>query len=136
MFRQHPFAGIGLGGFQHAMLTTYSSIVQGVSLSHTAVITTVAELGSVGLVILIAFFVALYMGLPRICKALHFSSQQLVHTKRYYWEIFAVLAITTIFISAQGEGRFLEDPYLWILTAYLTAVRNTKEPVLKRTTRP
>ena len=42
-------------------------------------------------------------------------------------EIFAVLAITVIFICAQGEGRFLEDPYLWILTGYLTAVRDLEQ---------
>jgi len=128
IFTQHPLQGIGLGGFQHAMLTTYASIVQnGVSISHTALITTAAELGSIGLGILVVFFVALYWRLPSIRQALRFSSQQFLDTKRYYWEIFAVLAITAIFISAQGEGRFLEDPYLWILTGYLTAVRDLEE---------
>lgn len=125
MFTQHPLQGIGLAGFQQAMLTTYASLVQnGVSLSHTALITTAAELGSIGLGILVVFFVALYGRLPMVRKALQFSRQQFLDPKRYYWEIFAVLAITTIFISAQGEGRFLEDPYLWILTGYLTAVRD------------
>jgi O-antigen ligase len=127
MFTQHPVQGIGLAGFQHAMLTTYASIGQGISLSHTALITTAAELGSIGLGILVVFFVALYGRLPRARKDLRFASQQFLDTKRYYWEIFAVLAITAIFISAQGEGRFLEDPYLWILTGYLTAVRDLEE---------
>ena len=128
MFTQHPLLGIGLAGFQHAMLTTYASLVQnGVSLSHTALITTAAELGIIGLGILAVFFVYLYGRLPGVRLALRFSSQQFLDTKRYYWEIFAVLAITTIFISAQGEGRFLEDPYLWILTGYLTAVRDLEE---------
>ena len=129
MFTQHPLQGIGLAGFQHAMLTTYASIVQnGVSISHAALITTAAELGSIGLGFLVVFFVALYGRLPSVRKALRFSSQQFLDTKQqYYWEIFAVLAITAIFISAQGEGRFLEDPYLWILTGYLTAVRDLEE---------
>jgi len=128
MFRQHPLVGIGLGGFQHAMLTTYAAEVQNnVSLSHTALITTAAELGIIGLGILAIFFVYLYGRLPRVYFALRFSNQPLIDTKRYYWDIFAVLAITAIFISAQGEGRFLEDPYLWILMGYLTAVRDIEE---------
>lgn len=124
MFTHHPVQGIGLAGFQHAMLTTYASIGQGISLSHTALITTAAELGIIGLGILAIFFVYLYGGLSRAHKDLRYASRHLLDTRRYYWEIFAVLAITAIFISAQGEGRFLEDPYLWILTGYLTAVRN------------
>jgi len=127
MFTQHPLQGIGLAGFQHAMVTTYSSVVTGVSLSHTALITTAAELGIIGLGILAVFFVALYGRLPRVSQELRFASQQFHTTSHYYWEIFAVLAITAIFISAQGEGRFLEDPYLWILVGYLTAVRDLEK---------
>ena len=129
MFTQHPVHGIGLAGFQHAMLTTYASIIQnGVSLSHTALITTAAELGIIGVGILVVFFVQLYGRLPSERIALHFSRKQFRDgTRRYYWQIFAVLAITAIFISAQGEGRFLEDPYLWVLIGYLTAVRDPEE---------
>lgn len=128
MFLEHPVQGIGLAGFQEAMLTTYASVVQnGVSLSHTAVVTTAAELGIIGLGILVVFFAVLYGRVARIRKALQFSREQLLDARRYYWEIFAILAITTIFVSAQGEGRFLEDPYLWILVGYLTAVRNHEE---------
>ena len=128
MFREHPLGGIGLGGFQHAMQTTYASmVINNISLSHTALITTAAELGSIGVGILVVFFGALYWRLPGIHRDLRLASQQFINTKQYYWEIFAVLAITVIFISAQGEGRFLEDPYLWILTGYLTAVRNVEE---------
>ena len=128
MFTQHPLLGIGLAGFQHVMLTTYASIIHnGVSLSHTTLITTAAELGVIGLGILVVFFVVLYGGLLRDRKALHFSSQQFFDTGRYYWDVFAVLAITAIFISAQGEGRFFEDPYLWIITGYLTAARDFKK---------
>ena len=127
MFTHDPLLGIGLGGFQHAMVTTYSSVVTGVSLSHTAVITTAAELGVIGLGILIAFFVALYGRLHRVRKDLQFTSAQLHSTRHYCWEIFAVLAITAIFICAQGEGRFFEDPYLWILIGYLTAVRDLEK---------
>lgn len=127
MFTHHPVLGIGLASFQHAMLTTYASIGQVVSLSHTALITTAAELGVIGLGILAIFFVYLYGCLPRTRKDILYACQQLLDTRRYYWEIFAILAITAIFISAQGEGRFFEDPYLWILTGYITAVRNLKE---------
>jgi len=128
MFRQNPWAGLGLGGFQHSMLTTYASqVVNGISLSHTALVTTAAELGIIGLGILTVFLVYVYAGLHRARLALRFSDRQFIDTQLYYQEIFAVLAITTIFISAQGEGRFFEDPYLWILVGYLTAVRKLKE---------
>jgi len=127
MFTLHPVQGIGLSGFQHAMLTTYSTGIPRLSLSHTALITTAAELGIIGLGILSTFFIYLFGRLPRARKDLRYASQHSIDTKRYYWEIFAVLSITVIFISAQGEGRFFEDPYLWILTGYLTAVRNTEK---------
>ncbi len=127
MFTQHPLLGIGLAGFQHAMVTTYSSVMTGVSLSHTALITTAAELGSIGLAILVFFFVVLYGRLPKALQNLRFANQQFHATRHYYFEIFAILAITAIFMSAQGEGRFFEDPYLWILIGYLTAVRDLKK---------
>jgi len=127
MFIHHPVEGIGLAGFQHAMLTTYASVVTGASLSHTALITTAAELGIIGLGIVAFFFVVLYGRFLRVRHELGFASQQFHPTRHYYWEIFAVLAITAIFISAQGEGRFFEDPYMWILIGYLTAVRNLEK---------
>ena len=127
MFTHHPVQGIGLSGFQHAMLTTYATGIPRLSLSHTALITTAAELGIIGLGILATFFVYLYGRLYRVVKNLRISKPQFLGTRLYYWDIFAVLAITAIFISAQGEGRFLEDPCLWILTGYLTAIRDVEQ---------
>lgn len=132
MFKKQPLGGVGLGGFQHTMLTTYASMIQNnVSLSHTAVITTAAELGIIGLIILAAFFIIIYGRLFRARQSLRFTYQRFLESQRFYQRyyrlIFAVLAITIIFISAQGEGRFLEDPNFWILTGYLGAVSNLEE---------
>ena len=131
MFTQNPLQGVGLGGFQHVMLTTYVTIIRnGVSLSHTALITSAAELGIIGFGLTVVLFIALYGPVLRQRQILFASSQPLVDRTRYYWQIFAVVAITAIFVSAQAEGRFFEDPYLWVLIGYLAAIRNAEQVTL------
>ncbi len=123
MFVKHPLLGVGSGGFQKYLLTNYSQLVQnGISLSHTAVLTTAAELGILGLSILGSFLAALCQPLlkwRRLARqAGHFSALQ----DTYSWSVFAFLAVIAIFISAQAESRFFEDPFLWIILGYLVAV--------------
>lgn len=128
MFRGHPLWGVGLGGFQKVMLTKYAALIQNnVSLSHTALITTAAELGMIGLGILTAFMAFLYKRIPRAFRLQRTAQYQGIIPKMTYRTVFVILAVTAILISAQGEGRFFEDPYLWILIGYGAAIRNFEE---------
>ena len=128
MFKDNPVLGVGLSGFQRVMETRFPDLIQNeVSLSHTALVTTAAELGTIGLGIWGAFLVLLYSRLPRVLRAQKFAYQYSIYQPKSYQVIFGVLAVTAIFISSQGEGRFFEDPYLWILIGYLTAICDVEE---------
>ncbi|KLU66904.1 O-antigen ligase [Desulfosporosinus acididurans] len=69
MFHDHPLFGVGLGGFQKSFLTNYPSYktvipyVQGVTLSHTTILTIAAELGIVGLTALALVWLAIFRNL-------------------------------------------------------------------------
>lgn len=128
MYKENPLLGVGLSGFQRVMETRFSDLIQnGVSLSHTSLVTTAAELGTIGLGIWGAFLALLYSRLPRVLRARRFVDQYSIYRPLSYQVVFGVLAVTAIFISSQGEGRFFEDPYLWILIGYLTAIRDVEE---------
>ncbi|AHF08687.1 O-antigen ligase family protein [Desulfitobacterium metallireducens] len=128
MFRGHPVRGVGLGGFQHVMLTQYAELIQNnVSLSHTALITTAAEMGIIGLGILGIFFVFLYERIPRAIKLQKFAQHHGISSESSHRVFFMVLAVTAIFLSAQGEGRFFEDPYFWVLVGYGAAIQDFEE---------
>lgn len=122
MFVRHPFLGVGSGGFQKTFLTNYSQLGQNVSLSYTAVMTTASELGILGLGLLGGFLYYLYRPILKLRRlagnSFIYSELQLTSVL----SIFAILAITAIFISAQAESRFFEDPFLWIILGYLAAI--------------
>src|SRR5207248_4697598 len=62
MFNDHPLVGVGFGGYQQAMLTTYRSFLpRGYtdSVSHTSLVTVLAEQGALGIVLLVLFLLAL-----------------------------------------------------------------------------
>ncbi len=123
MFMHHPLLGVGSGGFQKTLLTNYSDLVQeGISLSHTAVMTTASELGILGLGVLGSFLFFLYWPILKFRKlaknAFKYSEVQVTSVL----SIFAILVVTTIFISAQAESRFFEDPFLWVSLGYLAAL--------------
>jgi O-antigen ligase len=116
MFLDHPICGVGLGGFQKAFLTHYISFktvipdVEGATLSHTTILTIAAELGLVGLAALAWVWVALVRVLRRLRKA----GLDQDGFKRYIPGVGYFLWIVTVFISSQAEGRFFEDPMIWI----------------------
>ncbi len=110
MFLDNPLFGVGVGGFQESILGPYRSFIwlgRNTTLSHTALVTTIAELGLLGLAA-IAF---LFYRWGALCVRLYWQAS---------WEDKAVVvglagAFLAILISSQAEGRFLEDPYLWLV---------------------
>lgn len=116
MFTDHPFFGVGLGGFQQAFLTRYISFktaipdAEGATLSHTTILTIAAELGLMGLAALAWVWVAIVRLLRRLWK----SGLDWDGFERYIPGVGYFLWIVTVFISSQAEGRFFEDPMIWV----------------------
>ncbi|MDQ7095571.1 O-antigen ligase family protein [Desulfosporosinus sp. PR] len=124
MFRDHPLLGVGLGGFQKSFTTNYLSYktaipyVQGVTLSHTTILTIAAELGIVGLLALAWVWVSVLRTLKRVGKG-KFNSfakdlSMVELNPGYVVGVGYFLWITAVFISSQSEARFFEDPMIWI----------------------
>lgn len=116
MFRDHPILGVGLGGFQKSFETHYLWMktvipyVQGVTLSHTTILTIAAELGLMGL----AALAWIWLALVRVLKHLRSGFKAGSGLERYVPGVGYFLWITAVFISSQAEARFFEDPMIWI----------------------
>ena len=119
MFTDHPLSGVGAGGYQAAFENDYYSykdpkIKANITISHTSAVTLLAELGIAG-AIAVAFLAlrwALYLrGLMR-------GAPPELHA------VLVALALASVIIvlGSQTEGRFLEDPYLWLAAGLAVAV--------------
>lgn len=105
MFRDHPLTGVGFGGYQQALVTTYRQFLptndpNPDTVSHTSFVTTLAEEGIVGVLILLAFLIQL--------------GREVLRFGRSPWTTIPATLIVPIFLYSQFEGRFLEEPYLWL----------------------
>lgn len=129
MFKDHPVIGTGLGTFQSVFLHDYAKFqtVAGATVSHTTLLTIASELGLVGLLVLLGLFLVLIFSLYKI-YAQHgdyidlfdrVPNQYLIAAGSFLW-------IMTVFISSQGEGRFFEDPVVWLSAAILVVIGNRK----------
>jgi O-antigen ligase len=108
MFEDHPISGVGYGAYQHSLLTTYRSFLpHGYtdSVSHTAVVTVMAEQGIIGAALLAAFLLLLA------------REAWLARSRADDWAVWATIAaamVVPIFMYSQFEARFLQEPYLWL----------------------
>jgi len=137
IFRDNMLTGTGLGSFQTVF--THSSLYQdylrdvlnGATLSHTTILTIAAELGILGLTVLAAFWVILlgklYKFYANSSTRGDFQTMFNDSNNEYYMGSGFFLWILTIFISSQGEGRFFEDPMLWLSCALLLTIKFTRE---------
>jgi O-Antigen ligase len=110
MFLGSPLVGIGAEGFQTVMIGNYYDLlpwgINGDTLSHTYVLTILAELGFVGFLIFCSFLWLIYKQFK-----INYSSQN-EKLKAYALIIFA--SIVALVVSSQAEGRFFEEPMLWL----------------------
>lgn len=127
MFLDHPLIGVGLSGFPVNLLGPYARYQSyygpELTLSHTSLVTTAAELGAVGLL----WFVVLGRHVVRAARRArrHRVSRTLASG--------AVLGILAIFLQSQSEGRFWEEPLLWALFGLLLALaRNSTGATVER----
>ncbi|MCB8817215.1 O-antigen ligase family protein [Desulfosporosinus shakirovi] len=119
MVRDHPVVGIGVGAFGVAFTTIYPYFnpysTFYVSLSHTAILTVLAETGIIG-------FTVLYFLFAKTLQRGWDISRTIRHERLRFLNASIVAGVIAIFISAQGEGRLYEEPLLWILWAMLVSV--------------
>jgi O-antigen ligase len=113
MFRDHPVAGVGFGGFQHAIKTTYSGFLPKnpqATLSHTSAVTILAEQGTIGAGLMVVFLLLLAW---RVLRAIFRPTawRDLVVTPAFL--------VGPILVYSQFEGRFIEEPYLWLALGLL-----------------
>jgi len=105
MFIDHPLTGVGYGGFQHAMGTTYRSLIpSGIPnpdlASHTAFVTIAAELGMIGIALMLIFLTQL--------------GREAFAWRLRTWSLLPAIVIVPIILYSQFEGRLVEEPYLWL----------------------
>jgi O-antigen ligase len=112
MFKDHPVLGLGYGGYQHALQTTYRRFLPGDragpnldTLSHASLVTVMAEQGIIGTLIFLAFFVALAWEAFTVWR------------RRNDWAVWSATPATLIlpiFLYSQIEGRLVSEPYFWL----------------------
>ena len=117
MFTDHPLFGVGYGNFQKRLQTDYSSYKPAAyrtTLEHTTVVGIAAELGLVGLVLLLWIIVELVLEWRTAFSVGGLARPLALATG---------LGIVTIFISSQIAGRLLSEPYLWLFLGLIYALR-------------
>ncbi len=119
MFADHPIAGVGAGGYQRSFEDDYyrykdPKIKANVTISHTSLVTLIAELGVIGMAAL-AFVIVRWALFVR--GLLRDATPDL---RAACTGLAVITAI--IFLGSQTEGRFLEDPYLWFAGGLVVAI--------------
>ena len=117
MFKDHPLFGVGLNGYREALQGQYSDFLPRLAtnfLSHSTLITIMAELGIIGL------SVVAFVGY----RFLHICWRLYVEAGRGDRALVAGLtgAALAVFVSSQSEARLIEDPYLWIVLGLVVAL--------------
>lgn len=120
MFIDNPVFGVGLKAFPVEYITNYRQYLsyygEALNLSHTEVITTLAEFGLIGMAVIVVFLAQVYsMYRFAIDKEGSFLSRPSNAS------LICLLAVILIFGCSQTEGRFWNDPYLWIFWGLLVA---------------
>jgi O-antigen ligase len=110
--RDHPFAGIGSGGFGEEFTARYYQGEGYAAESHTEPVTVAAEQGAIGVIAYLAFLVVTFGAL------LSATGLELSRRARGPALAATLLAIYTLmFVHSLGYAAFLIDPITWALLA-------------------
>jgi O-antigen ligase len=118
MFKDSPLIGMGSGNYQPSLVTSYLYLLPTwarTTLSHTSIISLMAELGIVGLSVFA--FVCVRVAITTVGVYRHGSGPYMRMIAGWLGA-----ALLTIVLQSQSEGRLLDEPYLWLLLAILIAV--------------
>ena len=119
MFADHPVTGVGAGGYQSSFENDYlrykdPKIKANITISHTSAVTIMAELGLIGMTA-VAFVAVRFGGYVRDVLA-HAPPEARMAA------VAMTLVAAIIVLGSQTEGRFLEDPYLWLAAGLVVAI--------------
>ena len=120
MFLDHPFVGVGVGGFQPMLMGPYAEYMPaeyragGATLLHTHAVEVAAESGIVGLGAYAAFLATVGVILLRRMRRAVPVHRPLVG--------FLAAGVAIILVGGQTEGRFYDEPYLWLFIGMLAGV--------------
>ncbi|MEO9254426.1 MAG: O-antigen ligase family protein, partial [Tepidiformaceae bacterium] len=118
MFLDNPLIGVGSGNYQHALLISYRHLIPiwaEVTLSHTSIITILAETGIVGLLAFLFVSVRFGIGVMRT----YYATKQPYNRLIVGWLGVSLLGIV---FHSQSEGRLFDEPYIYLLLAILVAI--------------
>jgi O-antigen ligase len=127
MYRDHKALGVGFGAFEDVALREYREFLpyggRHITLSHTALVTVLAELGTLGMLLTLGIFVAAFLSFRTVWRL-----QKVPHASL---ALSCFVAIVVIVLSAQSEGRMFEEPMLWVFMGMLIAIERVgrDEPV-------
>ncbi len=134
MFKDHPVTGVGFGGYQRALLTTYRGLLPSNlttanldTLSHASLVTVMAEQGVLGTLLFLAFLLALGVEAWRARSAIG---------EWAVWATIPAALIAPIFIYSQIEGRFIQEPYFWPSLGLLYSAFMRRREVASSETEP
>ena len=118
MFKDSPFIGVGSGNYQHALVTSYLDLIPAwarTTLSHTSLISLLAELGIVGMLAFLLVVVRVGISVMRAYFATAVEYNRLI----IGWLGASMIGILLV---SQSEGRLLDEPYLWLILAMFVAL--------------
>jgi putative inorganic carbon (hco3(-)) transporter len=122
MYSDHPLFGVGYGNFQRHLQTDYAAFKTSgfnTTLEHTTLIGIAAELGTVGLLLLLWALIEVGRETWLALRAGGRAPPLILA---------AMLCLVAILIDSQVAGRFLDEPYLWFfLGLFYSAIELRRE---------
>lgn len=118
MWKDSPLIGVGSGNYQNSLIMSYLWAIPSwaeVSLSHTSVISILAELGIVGISLFVLVLTRIAVAITRAYHATRDRYNRLL----IGW---CAAALIGILFQSQSEGRLLDEPYLWLVLAVFVAL--------------
>lgn len=117
MFLDSPLIGVGSGNYQHALIVSYRYLIPAwaeVTLSHTSIISIIAENGIIGL----AVFLFACVRVTAVGVHAYFGTKSRYSRLMIGWLGAGLLGIV---FHSQSEGRLFDEPYIYLLLAMLVA---------------
>jgi hypothetical protein len=121
MWKDSPLIGLGSGNYERSLIASYLDLIPywaRTTLSHTSLVSLLAELGLVGLSVFV--FAAARVGM--VTGVLYRRATSGYRRLLLGWLGASFIGIV---VQSQSEGRLLDEPYLWLLLALLIALETS-----------
>lgn len=118
MWKDNPLTGVGSGNYQHTLLISYLWTLPWwakTTLSHTSLISVLAELGIIGMGIITLFVIRVVAA----CRSAYALTSDRYSRLMVAW---CAAALIEILFQSQSEGRLLEEPFLYLIFAIVVSL--------------